>query len=34
MFACKLIDDVGPTLAGKAIFLQITIQRLSLPLPG
>ncbi len=34
MFACKLIDDVGPALAGKAIFLQIKIQCLSLPLPG
>jgi hypothetical protein len=23
MFACKLIDDVGPALAGKAVFLLI-----------
>ncbi len=34
MFACKRIDDVGPALAGKAVFLQIEIRRLYRPLPG
>jgi hypothetical protein len=34
MLACKLIDDVGPALAGKAVFLLIKIERLSRPLPG
>ncbi len=34
MLACKLIDDVGPALAGKVVFLQMTIQRLCRPLPG
>ncbi len=30
----KLIDDVGPALAGKAVFLRIKIQRLSRRIPG
>jgi hypothetical protein len=34
MLASKLIDDVGPALAGKAVFLPMKIQRLSRPLPG
>ncbi len=34
MFTRKLIDDVGPALAGKTVFLQMKIQRLSRPLPG
>jgi hypothetical protein len=34
MFVRKLGDDVGPALAGKAVFLQMKIQRQSRPLPG
>jgi hypothetical protein len=34
MFVRNLIDDVGPALAGKPVFLQIKIQRVSRPLPG
>ncbi len=34
MLVRKLIDDVGPALAGKAVFLLMKIQRLYRPLPG
>ncbi len=34
MLTCKLIDDVGPALAGKVVFLPMKTQRLSRPLPG
>ncbi len=34
MFVRNLIDDVGPALAGKPVFLQIKIQRVSRPRPG